>query len=136
MPLIDKHFLFGKKGSDFTGRRIIKAFRLTEDEARNLTGAAKCHGLKESDYIRECISKGPENNKEIVILLHDLMNEVNRVGRNINQIVKNNNSGLYLQSDKYMLEAYMRRLSAGTQEVINKIYSIKDNKMEDFNDAK
>ena len=83
------------EGSDFTSKGIIKAFRLSEAEAMNLANSAACHGMKESNYIRKCIARGPKDNKEIVILLHDLMNELQRIGRNINQIVKNNNSGLY-----------------------------------------
>ena len=83
------------EGSDFTSKEIIKAFRLSEAEAMNLANSAACHGMKESNYIRKCIARGPKDNKEIVILLHDFMNELQRIGRNINQIVKNNNSGLY-----------------------------------------
>ena len=60
------------EGSDFTSKEIIKAFRLSEAEAMNLANSAACHGMKESNYIRKCIARGPKDNKEIVILLHDL----------------------------------------------------------------
>ena len=119
------------EGSDFTSKGIIKAFRLSEAEAMNLANSAACHGMKESNYIRKCIARGPKDNKEIVILLHDIMNELQRIGRNINQIVKNNNSGLYLQADKDTLLAYMRRLNESVLEVNNKINKMKYDYMED-----
>ena len=124
------------EGSDFTSKGIIKAFRLSEAEAMNLANSAACHGMKESNYIRKCIARGPKDNKEIVILLHDFMNELQRIGRNINQIVKNNNSGLYLQADKDALLIYMKRLNASVQEVNNKINKMKYDYMEDFKNEK
>ena len=64
------------------------------------------------------------------------MNELQRIGRNINQIVKNNNSGLYLQADKDVLLIYMKRLNASVQEVNNKINKMKYDYMEDFENEK
>ena len=64
------------------------------------------------------------------------MNELQRIGRNINQIVKNNNSGLYLQTDKDALLIYMKRLNANVQEVNNKINKMKYDYMEDFENEK
>ena len=40
-----------------------------------------------------------------------LINEVNHIGNNVNQIVRNNNSGLYMDSDKIRLMEYMRLLN-------------------------
>jgi hypothetical protein len=99
----------------------IKGFRMNEEEASKLTKAANALGIKESDYIRRCIVRGPSNNKEVIILLHDLMNEINYIGRNINQIVKNNNSGLYLRSDKDALLAYMHRINMSLINTNNEI---------------
>ena len=49
-----------------------------------------------------------------------LINEVNYIGHNINQIVRNNNSGLYLESDKIRLMEYMRTLNMKLGEVTDK----------------
>ena len=49
-----------------------------------------------------------------------LINEVNFIGHNINQIVRNNNSGLYLESDKTRLMEYMRTLNMKLGEVMDK----------------
>ena len=132
MPLTDKHFFIYAKGSDFTSKRIIKAFRLSEVEAMNLAKSAACHGMKESNYVRQCIARGPKDNKEIMIILRGLMNELQLIGRNINQIVKNNNSGLYLQSDKDALLAYMKRLYACMLETKNIISKMEYDYLEDF----
>ena len=54
------------------------------------------------------------------ILLSELINEVNHIGTNINQIVHNNNSGLYSETDKEQLVAYMRKLNVE----VNKVYEV------------
>ena len=53
-------------------------------------------------------------------LIMKLINEVNFIGHNINQIVRNNNSGLYLESDKTRLMEYMRTINMKLGEVTNK----------------
>ena len=47
-----------------------------------------------------------------------LINEINAIGRNINQIVKNNNSSLYSTYDKNQLFALMNKI---LEIVINNI---------------
>ena len=49
----------------------------------------------EADYLRLLISQKPNDYPEVRELLKELINEVNRIGININQIVFNNNAGLY-----------------------------------------
>lgn len=44
----------------------------------------------------------------------------NHIGTNINQIVHNNNSGLYSETDKEQLVAYMRKLNVE----VNKVYEV------------
>ena len=58
------------------------------------------------------------------ILLRRLINEVNYIGTNINQIVHNNNSGLYFEADKEQLVAYMRKLNVE----VNKVYEAVSNR--------
>ena len=48
-----------------------------------------------------------------------LINEVNRIGVNINEIVFNNNSNLYRTADKERLIAYMRRLNETLAKVVD-----------------
>ena len=51
----------------------------------------------------------------------ELINEVNRIGININQIVFNNNAGLYSKEDKTQLVAYMRKLNKKVNEAVVQI---------------
>jgi hypothetical protein len=46
---------------------------------------------------------------------------VNRIGVNINEVVHNNNSELYLPSDKQHLIAYMKKLNQVMQAVEKKL---------------
>ena len=50
-----------------------------------------------------------------------LINEMNRIGNNINQITRNHNSGLYSQSDRERLMAYMRKLNIAVKDVVDKV---------------
>ena len=68
-------------------------------------------GMTESEFIRLMITEQPKDYPEIRAMLDRLINEVNRIGVNINEIVYNNNSMLYRESDKKRLVAYMRRLN-------------------------
>lgn len=58
---------------------------------------------------------------EVRKILKELINEVNRIGININQIVFNNNAGLYSKEDKTQLIAYMRKLNQKVDEAVVKI---------------
>ena len=55
------------------------------------------------------------------IYMKSLINEINRIGVNINEIVYNNNSKLYRQSDKERLLAYMRRLNETMKEAVEQL---------------
>lgn len=73
-------------------------------------------GMCEADYLRLLISQKPNDYPEVRELLKELINEVNRIGININQIVFNNNAGLYSKEDKTQLVAYMRKLNKKVNE--------------------
>lgn len=92
-------------------KEIVKHYRLTLDDARTFREKAKEAGMTEADYFRLLITQRPDDYPEIRGGLKELINEVNRIGVNINEIVYNNNSSLYRQSDKERLIAYMRRLN-------------------------
>lgn len=103
------------------GKTVLKSFRVTEKEAERISRAAVEAGMRESEYFRRCVSRGPMEHKEIRLLLHKILNEINSIGKNINQIVKNNNSGLYLSKDKDKLLTYMRRIDFSMTEVVRKL---------------
>ena len=53
--------------------------------------------------------------------LKALINEANRIGNNVNQIVHGNHMGFYSKEDRESLEAYMRRLNLRVKEVADKL---------------
>lgn len=97
---------------------IVKRFRLGSSEAEMLKEQAEKAGMNESQYIRFLITQKPNDYPEIKKSLKELVNEVNRIGVNINEIVYNNNSMLYSQPDKNRLMAYMRRLNQTLEEAV------------------
>ena len=90
-------------------KEVIKHFRLTAHDAGIFSGRAKEAGMKESDYFRLLITQEPNDYPEVRQGLKSLINEVNRIGVNINEIVHNNNSGLV---------AYMRKLNEEMEKVV------------------
>ena len=92
-------------------KEVVKHYRLTTEDAEEFREKAAEAGMTESDYFRLLITQEPNDYPEIRGGLKSLINEVNRIGVNINEIVYNNNSSLYKQIDKERLVAYMRRLN-------------------------
>ncbi len=106
------------------GMNLRKAYRLTEEQNEELQAKVSELGMTESEFIRLLITQRPKDYPEIRQMLNSLINEVNHIGVNINEIVHNNNSMLYSDSDKTRLLAYMNKLN----EVVNKaVKSIGDN---------
>ena len=68
---------------------IRKTLRLMPQEAKVLSDKAKANGMNEAEYIRLLISQKPNDYPEVRKLLKELINEINRIGININQIVFN-----------------------------------------------
>ena len=100
---------------------IRKTLRLMPQEAKMLADKAKANGMNEAEYIRLLISQKPNDYPEVRKLLKELINEVNRIGININQIVFNNNAELYSKKDKEQLTAYMKKLNQSVNEAVVKI---------------
>ena len=98
------------------GMSLRKAYRLTEEQNAELQEKVGELGMTESEFIRLLITQRPKDYPEIRQILNGLINEVNRIGVNINEIVHNNNSVLYSDSDKTRLMAYMQKLN----EMVNK----------------
>ena len=98
------------------GMSLRKAYRLTEEQNAEFQEKVGELGMTESEFIRLLITQRPKDYPEIRQMLNGLINEVNRIGVNINEIVHNNNSVLYSDSDKTRLMAYMQKLN----EMVNK----------------
>ncbi len=109
-----RHTVKGKK-------EIQKLFLLSKEEDAMLKEKAKNAGLSEGAYLRFLISQKPKDYPEMRILIKEMINEVNHIGVNINQIVKNNNAEFYIPSEKNELFAYMNLLVRKMQEVIARL---------------
>ena len=75
--------------------------------------------MSESKYLRLMITQKPNDYPEVRMLLRELINEVNRIGVNINQITHSHNSELYSSDDKERLIAYMRKLNTAVAKVVD-----------------
>lgn len=100
---------------------VKKTLRLTSYEAYNLSEKAKKAGMCEAAYLRLLISQRPNDYGEVRIIIRDLINAVNAIGNNINQITRNHNSGLYLEEDRTLLKAYMKKLNYLVMDTIGVI---------------
>lgn len=85
---------------------LRKHFKLTEETAKLLAERFKTENMNGSEYIRYLLLNQSEHprNKELELEVMRLRNEINKIGLNINQIVKNNNSHIYSNSDKIELK--------------------------------
>ena len=102
-----------------SGMTMTKKFRLSTKDAKLLKTKAEAAGMTESEYLRLMISQKPNDYPEVRQLLRDLINEVNRIGININQITYNHNAELYSADDKERLIAYMRKLNTAVAKVVD-----------------
>lgn len=100
---------------------VSKILRMTPKEAKLLEEKAKANDMTETQYLRLMISQKPNDYPELRQLLRDLINEVNRIGININQITHNHNSELYSKEDKDRLVAYMRKLNVAVAKVVDMV---------------
>ena len=100
---------------------IRKTLRLMPEEAKILAKKACDNGMNEAEYIRLLISQKPNDYPEVRKLLKELINEINRIGININQIVFNSNAQIYSKKDKEQLVAYMKKLNQSVSEAVVKI---------------
>ena len=102
-------------------KKVVKPFRMTEQEAKKLKMRATERGINESAYLRLLLSQKPNDYPEIRVLLRELVREVNAVGNNINQITRNYNSKLYREEDRELLTAYMKKLNRTLGEAVDRI---------------
>lgn len=108
------------------GKNVIrKHFKLTEETAKLLAERSKAENMNESEYIRHLLLNQSEHprSRELELEIMRLRNEVNKIGLNINQIVKNNNSHLYRESDKINLIKYEEEIRGLIKELAIMIMS-------------
>lgn len=100
-----------------------RIFRCTDDMWTCIEEQSERYGITPSEFIRKAVDsylKGSPDvlytqkeylaMKKYVNSTSELQNEVNAIGVNINQIVKNNNSHFYLEYEKKKLFALMQQL--------------------------
>ena len=87
--------------------------RLSKSEFKQLkSDSQKYADGNMSKYVRELItSQSLKTNPYVRMVLRELSYEINKIGVNINQIVKNNNSGLYSDDDKEELVNLMNKIT-------------------------
>ncbi len=92
---------------------IRKHFKLTEETARILEERSKAENMNESEYIRYLLLNQSEHprSRELELEIMRLRNEINKIGVNINQVVKRNNSQIYNEDDKEKLNVQMSKLN-------------------------
>ena len=71
-----------------------------------------------SSYVRYATKLDKNMDPEFIKAIYKLANEINYIGRNINQVVKNNNSKLYSEIDKARLMEYMRILNEKVESLL------------------
>ena len=101
-------------------RDISRQIRFSKREYNLIMERAADNDMKFSAYMRFMALSRDATDPKLRKLIVKLINEVNYIGHNINQIVRNNNSGLYLESDKIRLMEYMRTLNMKLGEVTDK----------------
>ncbi len=102
---------------------LRKHFKLTEETARILTERSKAENMNESEYIRYLLLNQTENprSKELELEVMRLRNEINKIGVNINQIVKNSNSHIYREDDKMELKSQVNKAADLMECMVKKI---------------
>lgn len=96
-----------------------KEIRLSETEIKRIESDAKEKGMNFSQYVRYLTKNKPKEHPEVIKIFKNLINEINRIGTNINQIARNCNSGIYTYEDKRRLLAYMKSINFKLKEVID-----------------
>ncbi|MBD5462690.1 MAG: MobC family plasmid mobilization relaxosome protein [Lachnospiraceae bacterium] len=101
---------------------LRKHFKLTEETAKLLAEHSKVENMNESEYIRYLLLNQSEHprGRELELQIMRLRNEINKIGVNINQIVKNNNSHIYSEDDKIQLKRNMNEIREAIHVLIEK----------------
>lgn len=93
-------------------KTVRKSIRLSPEEERLLRQACERYGMNDSEYFRYLLNRNAggipaKKTKEEYQAIKELVTEINRMGTNINQIVRNVNLHYYSDSEKRKLFAMM-----------------------------
>ena len=91
------------------GRTHMISVRLTDAERRKLSQICAVSGLPVSAVLRQLIS-GVTIRQRPPKELHDLYAEINRIGKNINQIARKTNAGFATKDDMRELLFLMKAI--------------------------
>ena len=100
---------------------VVKHYRMTREDAKAFHEKAEQAGMTEAEYFRLLITQQPSDYPEIRNGLKELVNEVNRIGVNVNEIVYHHNAALYSEMDKERLYAYMWKLNETVKKAVKEI---------------
>lgn len=105
------------------GFSVRKSFRISEEDEQFLRNQCELYGMSDSAYFRYLLNRvknSPETAvrpKEEFVIIKELTDEINHIGININQIVRNVNMLYYSDHEK-------RKLFAMMEEIKNKVGSL------------
>lgn len=93
-------------------KTVRKSLRISEEEERLLRQACERYGMNDSAYFRYLLNRNAgaapaRRTREEYQAIKELVTEINRIGININQIVRNVNLHFYSDSEKRKLFAMM-----------------------------
>lgn len=96
-------------------KNVRKRLRITEEQQKHIENQCEKYGIKESEFLRRLIDAdmGKKINiqtKEEFLAQKQLISEINHIGTNINQIVKNVNMHYYTDYEKKKLFAMTRKI--------------------------
>lgn len=102
---------------------LRKHFKLTEETAKLLAERSKAENMNESEYIRYLLLNQSEHprSRELEVEVMRLRNEVNKIGVNVNQLVKKINSHMYSEGDRIKLYKYMDEIKEKLDSIIGLI---------------
>ena len=102
---------------------IRKHCKVTQETAKLLAERSKAENMNESEYIRYLLLNQSEHprSKELELEIMRLRNEINKIGLNVNQIVKNSNLHMYQEEDKIQLRKYMEEIVSLQKTIITQI---------------
>lgn len=100
---------------------VKKSLRLTEEEGRFLQQQSERSGLNESEYMRRLLDAAAGRAelpvpKEKFLAIKELAQEINYIGHNINQIVRNVNAHFYSEEEKERLFRLMDKVRGLLEE--------------------
>ena len=105
---------------------LRKHFKLTEETAELLAEHSKAENMNESEYIRYLILNESEQprSRELELEIMRLRNEINKIGVNVNQLVKNSNSHIYKEDDKIELKLQVNKVVDLMKCMVEKLKSV------------